>query len=61
MDTTIAMGTFARENYDSVSHLHKVLLDKEQQLQKAKEDLVEAEARYQNETHLLKQEHQDKQ
>ena len=55
------MGAFAGANYGSVSHLHKDLLDKEHELQKAKEDLAAIEACYQKETQLLKQEHQDKQ
>ena len=29
LDTTTAIGDLARANYDSVSHLHKDLLDKE--------------------------------
>ena len=43
-----------------MSHLHNDLLDKEQELQKAKEDLASPEACYQKETHLLIKEHQDK-
>ena len=44
-----------------MSQLNKDILNKEQELQKSKEDLEAAEACYQKETRLLRQEQQDKQ
>ena len=54
------MGAFAGDNYDSVSQLNKYLLDKEQEMQKAKHDFVAAEAHHKQEFQLLKQEHEGK-
>ena len=54
LDTTVAMGAFTGANYDSVSNLHKDLLDKEHELKKSKEDLAAAEAHYPKETRLLR-------
>ena len=60
LDTAAAMGAFTGANYDSVSQLTEDLLNKEQELQKTKEDLEAVDARHQKETQLLKQEHKDK-
>ena len=40
------MGAFAVENFDSVSQLNKEFEDKEQELKKAKQDLMQAEEHY---------------
>ena len=53
------MEDFARANFDSISELNKAFLDKEQELQKSKQDLVVAEAHHKQEIHLLKKEHED--
>ena len=55
LDTVVAMGDFARANYDSISQLNKDILDKEQELQKTKQDLVAAETHHKQEVQLLKQ------
>ena len=59
LDTTTTMGDFAGANFDSISELNKAFLDKEQELQKSKQDLVVAEAHHKQEIHLLKKEHED--
>ena len=43
MDTVVAMGVFARANFNSVLQLSLVLGEKEKELQKAKQDLEEEE------------------
>ena len=58
LDTTTAIRAFAGTNYDSVSQQNKDLLNKEQELQTIKHDLVTTEARHQEEVSLLKQEHE---
>ena len=46
LDTTIAIGAFVGANFDSVSQLNKELEEKEQELQKSKQELVQVEARH---------------
>ena len=49
LDTTTAIGAFAGANYDSFSQLNKDLLNKEQELQKINQDLLETEAHHEEE------------
>ena len=54
------MGDFAGANYDSISQLSVTLTDKEQELQKAKLDLVAAEGKHEQEVKQLKKESDNK-
>ena len=60
MDTSTSMGVFTGANFDSVSQLSLALGEKEKELQKAKQDLAEAEQRHEQEIDQLKQEHEDR-
>ena len=61
LDTTTSMGSFAGDNYNSVSQLTKDHVSKEHELHKARKDMEAAEAHHLKDIYLLKQEHQDKQ
>ena len=54
MDTIATMGDFAGANFDSILELNKDFLDKEQELQKIKQDLIAAKAHHKQEVKLLK-------
>ena len=60
LDTTVAMGSFAGANYDSMSQLTKYILSKEHELKTTKRDLEAVEARHLKEIEILKKEHEDK-
>ena len=49
LETAASMGAFARENYDSVSQLNKEMEEKEQELQKSKQDQEQVVAHHQQE------------
>ena len=46
LDTTTTMGAFTGANIDSVSQLNKDILEKEQEIQNIKDDLVAVEAHH---------------
>ena len=54
------MGAFIGANFDSVSQLNKELEEKEQELQKIKQDLEQAEAHHSQEIQHLKNEYEEK-
>ena len=54
VDATVAMGVFAGANFSIISQLSLAFGEKEKQLDKLKQDLAEAEKKYQQEIDKLK-------
>ena len=54
VDAVASMGFFARANFSTVSQLSLYFREKEKELDKLKQDLAEAENRYQQEIGKLK-------
>ena len=54
------MGSFTRENYDSVSLLNKEVEEKEKELQKSKQEQAQENAQHQQELQDLRNEYEEK-
>ena len=60
LDTTPAMVAFGGANFDSVSHLKKDMEEKEHEMQRSKQKLVQVEAHQRKEIQQLKIKYEEK-
>ena len=60
LETTSTMGAFARDNYDSISLINKEFEEKEQELQRSKQEQAQENAQHQHELQDLKNEYEEK-